>query len=72
MNKCIKHKCKYYFESDMHTKCLLAEKYVSRDNFCIGLVPAKKKAENIQCEISKMIEEFNRLKGLEMFVRENQ
>jgi len=69
--KCIKHKCKYYFESDIYTKCLIANRYIKNGN-CIGINFAKKKAEDIQCEISKMITEFNNLKGLEKFVKENQ
>lgn len=69
--KCIKYKCKYYFESDIHIKCSIADKYIKNGN-CIGINFAKKKAEDIQCEISKMITEFNNLKGLEKFVKGNQ
>ena len=69
--KCIKYKCDYYFESDIYIKCLIADKYIKNGN-CIGINPAKKKAEEETCKISKLINKINEIKGLEKYVKENQ
>jgi len=72
MIKCIKHKCKYYFESDgYYISCQIAKEYVLNGN-CIGVRYSNELSENLACEISKMVSEYNSLKQLPDFVKENQ
>lgn len=71
--KCIKDKCKKYFESDnlYYETCQLISKYVLLDR-CYGLVEVENKKEEITCKIAKLVEEYDYLDGLEKLVMDNQ
>lgn len=71
--KCIKRKCKYYFESDQkyYEVCRLVSKYVLLDK-CYGLDEVTNKKEEIACKIQKLTQEYEYLSFLETWVRDNQ
>ena len=70
--KCIKKLCKYYFESDEYFEvCQLASKYCIVGK-CIGLEFIKSKMEQIDCQISELVREYNSLSPLREWIEENQ
>ncbi len=70
--KCIKELCKCYFESDKYFEvCQLVSKYCIADK-CIGLNAIKPKMEEIICQVSKLLGEYNELAQLESWIKNNQ
>ncbi len=70
--KCLKDKCKFYFESDKYFEvCQLVSKYCIAGD-CIGINEIKSKMEEIACEISKLTTEYNTLACLEDWIKDNQ
>jgi len=71
--KCIKEKCKFYFESDnlYFETCQLISKYVLLDN-CYGISEIPNKKEIIVCKIAKLVEELDCLNELEKLIKSNQ
>ena len=72
--KCVKRKCKYYFTSDnYYISCQIAKEYILNGNGnCIGVRYSNKLAEDMACKISKMVSEYNSLKQLPEFIKNNQ
>ena len=71
MIKCIKHKCKYYFSSDIIIKCQLADKYIKNEE-CIGINKIDSRLEGYICKISKIIDAYNKLREIERYIINNQ
>jgi len=71
--KCIKEKCKFYFESDnlYFETCLLISKYVLLD-YCYGLSAIPNKKEEVTCKIAKLVSELDCLNELEELIKDNQ
>jgi len=70
--KCIKEKCKFYFNSDNYMEtCYLISKYMLLDK-CFGLMEIPAKKEELICQIAKLVEELNELEGLENLIKNNQ
>lgn len=70
--KCIKYKCKYYFNSDDYAEICHVNNEYCVSGECIGLDKIQGKMEAIACEISKLSEEYINLHYLKSFIRENQ
>lgn len=72
MIKCIKEKCPYFYESDHSLRiCQLSDEYYLLE-LCIGFSDIKPKMENITCQTSKLMYEYNRLFVLEDYIKDNQ
>ncbi len=68
--KCIKQKCPYYFESDGYYEvCQLSEWYAFE---CKVYDNIPDKIEEVACEIGKLQVEYNRLIGLQDYIKDNQ
>jgi len=72
MIKCIKEKCPYYCDND-HSLiiCQLSDEYYL-SNLCIGFSDIKPKMEKITCQISDLMNEYNKLSVLENYIQDNQ
>lgn len=70
--KCIKDKCKFYFNSDDYVEiCHLANAYCVSGE-CVGFDKIRNKMEETSCKVSKLIAEYNELIQLEDWIRDNQ
>lgn len=70
--KCIKDKCKKYFNSDYYYEtCYLLSKRVLLDK-CHGIEEIPNKKEYIICKIAKLTTELDELEKLEKLIKENQ
>jgi len=71
--KCIKEKCKFYFESDnlYFETCQLISKYVLLDN-CYGISEIPNKKEEVVCKIANLVKELDCLNELEELIKNNQ
>lgn len=70
--KCIKDKCKFYFNSDDYVEiCHLANAYCVFGE-CIGFKEIDGKIEEILCTISKLTRKYNDLGNLKEWIKDNQ
>jgi len=71
--KCIKEKCKFYYDSDdkYFETCSLISKFALLDK-CHGISEIPNKKEELTCKIASLVKEYDYLNGLEKLIKNNQ